>query len=490
MNYQPKDLVKSCRKLESGLRLGQEGIHACQLGPFCSPIYWTADEASKIQITREMIVEKRKRLFQLLNDDKSDVACKRCYMVRIKPYKDVNFQRLGHIDLAATTVCNLRCSFCAYTVHNSFSEAKYDALSILREFTTEDIEWDSAIDFNGGEPTLLQDLNEYIDYFASRRIRVFLYTNAVKFHQSVYDGLVNGTIRWVCTSLDAGTPSSFLKIKKRDGFLQILENLTRYAYAGSQGGGRLSVKYIFCEDNCSDDDIAGFTYAMLAIRPQQIWLTFDFNPLNGLPGNSCDFGGYDYSKQIAAYTRMYQLMKKHGLTPGHFTENHLASVCKQGKILMERVLKKVNSSNTSQRTLDILLRDFRQNGKIVTPTQTAQFDTSPLQIKMPDQDAEQWSLSGKRVVIVPACTLSINLLNDENIKKSQILGFADRDPVLKGKSIEGIIVYGYDALSILNPDVILVASPERHQADILQTITEHINNTSQIVVLNKRENIG
>ena len=31
--FNPNDTVKSCYKLESGLRLGQEGIHACQLGP-------------------------------------------------------------------------------------------------------------------------------------------------------------------------------------------------------------------------------------------------------------------------------------------------------------------------------------------------------------------------------------------------------------------------------------------------------------------------
>ncbi|MDB4264752.1 radical SAM protein, partial [bacterium] len=218
MNYHSDDLVKSCRKLESGIRLGQEGIHSCQIGPFCSPLFWSGDEVSKIKITKDMIVEKRKWLFQMLNDDHSDIACKHCHMVRAKRYEDVEFTRLGHIDLAATTICNLRCTFCGYAVHDLFSEAKYDALAILREFNAQDVEWDSAVDFNGGEPTLLRDFDEYIDYFASRRIRIFLYTNAVKFRQSVYDRLVDGSIRWVCTSLDSGSPSTFLHIKKRNYF--------------------------------------------------------------------------------------------------------------------------------------------------------------------------------------------------------------------------------------------------------------------------------
>ncbi|PJA51561.1 MAG: radical SAM protein, partial [Candidatus Marinimicrobia bacterium CG_4_9_14_3_um_filter_48_9] len=86
-------------------------------------------------------------------------------------------------------------------------------------------------------------------------------TNGVRYSQAVYDGLVNGTMQWVCTSVDAGTPSTYFKMKARDRFSQVLENLARYAHAGQQGGGRLAIKYIFTADNCGDDDILGFLYA-------------------------------------------------------------------------------------------------------------------------------------------------------------------------------------------------------------------------------------
>ena len=119
-----------------------------------------------------------------------------------KLFKDV-VDVLGHVDLAATTSCNLRCNFCSYTHHDSFRE-DYDALSILEEFGADDITWNSAVDFNGGEPTLLKDFDDYIKYFEERRSRV-LFTNGLIFKQSVYDGLVNGTIRWAIVSLDAGT---------------------------------------------------------------------------------------------------------------------------------------------------------------------------------------------------------------------------------------------------------------------------------------------
>ena len=66
---QPDEKVKSCYKLESGLRLGQEGIHACQLGPFSSPIYFSEQEAANKKITKQDLIDKRKWIFDLLNDD-------------------------------------------------------------------------------------------------------------------------------------------------------------------------------------------------------------------------------------------------------------------------------------------------------------------------------------------------------------------------------------------------------------------------------------
>jgi hypothetical protein len=481
-------MVKSCRRLESGLRLGQEGICACQLGQLCSPVFYTADELAKTKVTKEMIAEKRKWLFELLNDGHGDIACKGCRQVVLKRYEDVDFTKLGRMDLATTSICNLRCSFCGYAKNNAFREAKFDALAVLKEFSAEDILWDSAVDFNGGEPSLLTDLDEYLEFFASRRIRVLLYTNSVRFRQSIYDGLANGSLQWVCTSLDAGSPSAFLRLKKRDHFAQVLENLSRYAHAGSQGGGMLGVKYIFCDENCDEDNIVGFTYAMLAVRPQRVWLTFDFEPLTSLRGDSSDFGGYDYSKHVAAYAKMYGLMKKHGLTAVHYTEGHLAQVSQHGRILLERVLSEIEERGANAlETPDMLLTDFRQPVK-AQPMNTESFLTMPLRIKAPDTDPKPWSLRGKRVVLAPAYQLTTALLDDPEIREAQIVGFVDRDHVLNGKSFAGITIYGYEAIAELDPDVILAAPPRQHRDDILQTISRYADSSKRIVVFEQSSN--
>ena len=349
----PTDLVKSCYKLESGLRLGQEGIHACQLGPFSSPIYFTENEAAEKKITKQDIIEKRKWIFELLNDEQSQTPCKGCSMVVEKPFNDVRFDLLGHMDLAATTTCNLRCNFCGYTHFDSFDEAKYDALTILKEFSADDVTWNSAVDFNGGEPTLLSDFDEYIKFFDSRKTRVFLFTNGLIYKQSVYDGLISGAIRWTIVSLDAGTKNTYKKMKLSPKFDQVLENIARYSEAGSKGGGGCSVKYIFHEDNSNDDDILGFCYAMLAIRPQEVWLTFDFDPLCKLPADCPDLGGYDYSRHLEAYAKTYLTLEKHGLTAVHYAEKHLAPASKHGVILLEKAKQLINQKRCKNRISNV-----------------------------------------------------------------------------------------------------------------------------------------
>ena len=479
-------LVKSCPKLESGLRLGQEGIHACQLGPFSSPIYWTAEEAANTKITREMIVEKRKWIFELLNDDHSETPCKHCHMVVKKPLGDVRFDKLGHIDLAATTTCNLRCNFCGYTHFDSFADAKYDALEILRLFSPEDIVWDAAVDFNGGEPTLLKDFDAYIDYFSSRRIRVFLFTNGVIYRQSVYDALQNGTIRWACISLDAGAPTTYDRIKKSKRYFDVLENIARYSEAGSRGGGQVSVKYIFCQDNCGDDDIAGFSYAMLALRPQEVWLTFDFDPICNLPGDCADFGGHDYSPHVTAYAKTFVMMQKHGLVPIHYPDKHLAVVSLQGKLLVQAAKEQITElSSKKPRVAEsaLLTKNFRNPGARPGQTAITEFALSPARIRRTDREPWQPTpLAGKRIALAPMCALARQVRASADVTDAQVVGYFDRDLVLHGKIVDGVTVAPYAAIAEHRPELIIVAAPEHLRADITHAIFAAVGSQIPIAI--------
>ena len=89
------------------------------------------------------------------------------------------------------------------------------------------------------------------------------------------------------------------------------------------------------------------------------------------------------------------------------------------------------------------------------------------------------------MVLAPAYHLTTALLQDPEIREAQIVGFVDRDLVLNGKSIEGITIYGYEAIPDLDPDVILAAPPRQHRDDILQSICRYAEEGKRIVVFNQ-----
>lgn len=485
--YQPDDIVKSCRRLESGLRLGPEAIRACCLGPVVSPVYWYATEARTQVITKSMVIEKRKELFEMLNDDTSDISCKGCMSVVEKPFKDVRFDQLGHLNLAHFSMCNLRCTYCGYTLHDDFIPPQYDALKILREFSVEDSQWDAYVDFNGGEPTLLKDLEEHLDYFRENRIRVLFYTNGIRYRQELYDGLKSGSIPWVILSLDAGTHATFKALKKSTKYQVVLDNITRYAHAGSFGRGALAVKYVFCADNLSMDDVTGFTYAMLAIRPQKIWLTIDFTPMCETYEGQIAVGVYDYSPHIEAYAQTYVLLKRHGLEAVHFVERHTSGVTAQGGGVFERIEKRIAElMPESECDPLMLLEDFRVPS-IPAETKLLKFDFGPLREIGADGSEAPLTLEGKRVMIAPIWRNSASLIGDPEIQKSEIVGFIDRNPTLTGAKVHGhYTIFDYEQLASADPDVVLVDAPEQHRQDIVNAVARVLGDRAVIAVLARK----
>jgi hypothetical protein len=477
--FKQDDVVKTCPKLESGMFLGIDGIRSCVRGALQSPLLLTTEEIRQKQPTKELIMEQRRRLVRMLNDGHSEMDCKRCLMVEHKRYGDIAFSRLGHLDLQHYTLCNLRCTYCNYTRRDEHVPPQYDALAILQQFSEDDVEWNAHVDFTGGEPTLLDGFEDYLQFFNARRIRVLMYTNAVKFCQAIYDGLAEGSIYLLITSLDAGTPSTFKELRGRDCYLGVMENLSRYAVAGSRGKGMLTVKYIFCDSNCGDDDTAGFAYAMLALRPQQIWLTIDFSPL------FLQQFDHDYSAQIKGYARLYLLLKKHGIEAFQYYKEAIAEYSADGRVIMNQILAEIEqlSSTTPLGLPDLHFKNFR-SGEPVERRDPDRFSIGPLTVRERDGEKKtRWSLEGKRVLLVPATPLTQNLLADQDIRQADWIGFVDRNPTQQGKLIEGRSIYSYEEIPSLGVDVILVAPPEKHRLDILDTLARITPSGVQIAEL-------
>jgi hypothetical protein len=497
LKFSPDDIVKTCPKLESGLRFGPDGIRACTLGPFSAPLYWDEVEAASLNVTKELIVEKREQLFQMLNDDYSDVICKKCSMVEEKKFSEVNFTQLGRIDHAPRTVCNLRCNFCAYThaedagdERNAFVESKYDSLKFLQVFNEQDVRWDAAVDFNGGETSLIKNLKGYLDYFRRMKISILCFTNGVKYSEAMAEALRDGVIQWLVVSIDAGTPSTYEKTKRVDAYSKVLENSSKYAAMGGGKGGSFAVKYIFTQDNCSDDDVYGFVYAMLAIQPQKIWLTFDFTPFETIPPDADDYAGFDFSKQIKAYAKMYLAFKKHGLEPVHYTEGHLAKISKPGQKLLRDCLHEISKSSFKLTRQDVhkenmLIKNFRVIEE-VAEKKVEMGETINIPYSNLDDLVTQINQNVPKehaIAIAPATEEVEKLLYRLNGQRNITL--LDRNVSLHGRTVMGAKVLDYSSLADLNVQSVVLISPSQHQQAIQKTIREYWPSKAPILTCSK-----
>ena len=169
--FKPDDIVKSCDAIEAGCRLHPEGMGCCYKLPVMSPIIVTSDEINSPEFSHEMIVNKRRQLFEALNglNDMDTASCKTCACLQEKKYKDVNFDYLGgckiesSFNIAPSYSCNLRCSYCYLkeTAGGHYHPATYNIIDVYEKFREKGkIKPAPWIQYNGGEPTLDKDFEK------------------------------------------------------------------------------------------------------------------------------------------------------------------------------------------------------------------------------------------------------------------------------------------------------------------------------------------
>ena len=311
-NFNENDKIKICSAIERGVRFGAEGVTCCGGSDILSPVIITAEEMASGNVTYDLVVQRRIELFERLNGLREGPtgSCLKCSLLTERRYGDVNFEYLGNHDIRGVcsfniqhyTMCNLRCSYCLFTIQNNFKPPKYNnIIEFIELFRSRGkLLGGSWIDFNGGEPAILDNFDEILDYLVENNVgSVVIYTNSLKYSQSIYNALKENKIH-IFTSIDAGTPSTYKSMKRVDGFAKVISNMIRYRE--SQTKMMFVLKYIICDTNRTDDDLYGFIFAMLLIKPSHVYICPDFSYIKGdIPYESVEFGA-----------RMWVLLEKYG----------------------------------------------------------------------------------------------------------------------------------------------------------------------------------
>jgi len=195
-----------------------------------------------------------------------------------KPFKDVRFDQVGGcmINIQHYLSCNLRCSYCSWWKSNQLSPPRYPVqriIDIYNRFNEKGkLLGGSWIQLSGGEPTTLEDLDALVDGFIDLKMGdMCIFTNCVE-HSDVIEMYLRKDAVFVTTSIDAGIPSTFKKI--RGGEMQsVIDTLVKYRKTNTT---QLRLKYIITKENSNEDELFSFIFMMLALRPDLITITPEF----------------------------------------------------------------------------------------------------------------------------------------------------------------------------------------------------------------------
>ena len=250
----------SCKDLEKSLYIAPNEIRSC-----CQRFFYKNQmrgDAKLLDIkdghtpTVYEIKKARTDLFEKIqnNNSKSCNGCPFLYETEKKPNFDSS---VNHLSIEHHSVCNLRCTYCSETYYGGV-RSKYNVVEFIK-YLSENKSFKNCkqVVWGGGEPTLDKSFElivREIDKYANPNLYHRVFTNSVRYHNAVEEFLKDGSIK-IVTSIDSGSSETFKKIRGRDKFFNVFENLKKYSEIDPS---KITIKYIFTDGNEKEDELVNF----------------------------------------------------------------------------------------------------------------------------------------------------------------------------------------------------------------------------------------
>lgn len=182
--------------------------------------------------------------------------CDGCFILKKQLWpRNIELKTLSLYGGFKGETCNFSCIYCDATDNLKMAKCKEGITMIdaIEAFVVATNKSNFSVALSAGEITVSPYKKEIFELLQKRNIRTSVFSNGYIFDQDVFHALENnGSIN---ISLDSGTPETFKKIKRVDGYYKVLKNIAQY----SKSGGKIELKYIIIEGvNDNVKDINGF----------------------------------------------------------------------------------------------------------------------------------------------------------------------------------------------------------------------------------------
>lgn len=247
-NCIPKDngFYYSCPWIEHGIVFFSSKISMCC---FCGSIegnYTLIQEnfnGDNFDIDKIFKIKDKFREFQ--KKGKIHTNCLNCPSLKYEAWDERNY--IDAIYISHWNACNSHCSYCYSSLHpEKYKNNNYEILPIIKLLFEKGIlKRDSKVLFGGGEPALLNEFENIINYLLTNGFQnIRVHSSGIKYMPCLEKGLSERKIH-LTVSVDAGSKEVYQTIKNNDLYDIVRQNIKKYAsYKAPNGEANVSAKYI------------------------------------------------------------------------------------------------------------------------------------------------------------------------------------------------------------------------------------------------------
>ena len=207
-------------------------------------------EISETGINIDELIENKRKLI-LASSKRNIEGCKNCPQLKKKKWRNSEEIKINDIVLNHYLLCNLKCTHCGY-IENMKEVKDTETDKIITAIQKLDkaglLEADSIFDVGEGEPSINKDMDSLISYLLDKKYAMHINSNGTKYKDIYSNGINYGLINLTLTP-DAGTEESYYKIKGKNLFNTVWNNIGKYSSATN---GNVVVKIILQRDNLND----------------------------------------------------------------------------------------------------------------------------------------------------------------------------------------------------------------------------------------------
>lgn len=257
----------SCEALHHSIYLAPNEFRHC-----CKRFFYKGKMKGDVKITSvyddgdvniDNIVDSKKSLFDKINSG-TENECTGCPYLYKKEWPEINKKNfnLKQISVESTSVCSMKCTYCSDMYYGGLKPNYNVDKTLNLFFDYKSNGGDFEFSWAGGEPTLLKDFEElfkkYTNIYKPRKNMVF--SNSLKYSKAI-ELYLSKNLATLTTSIDAGTPGMFKKIRGVKGITKVFKNIKSYSNKAYKQNGlcrNVIIKYIVTEENLNHLEVDAF----------------------------------------------------------------------------------------------------------------------------------------------------------------------------------------------------------------------------------------